>query len=287
MISHWVLAARIKTLPVSICPVLLAVSLAISHPLYSTFTTICIVLCVLFIQIGTNFANDYFDYIKGADTDERVGPKRMTQSGSISPNSMRNATIIVFAIAFLLGLYLVYVGGLPILLIGLLSIFFGVIYTAGPFPLAYVGGAEVVSYLFFGPVSVIGTYYLQTLTWNFDLFIIGSGIGLITSALLVVNNTRDIDSDKKVNKKTWAVRFGRTFSYIEYIIFLYAPIFLLDYLTTDSAEQMVMVLILVFLAMLLTRRFGKSKGADFNKLLGLTSGYLLLYTLIASYLLVI
>jgi 1,4-dihydroxy-2-naphthoate octaprenyltransferase len=287
MISHWILAARIKTLPVSICPVLLAVSLSLSHPSYSTLTTICIVLCVLFIQIGTNFANDYFDFIKGADTNERVGPKRMTQSGRISPNIMKNASIVVFTLAFLLGLYLVYVGGWPILLIGLLSIFFGVIYTAGPFPLAYVGGAEVVSYLFFGPVSVIGTYYLQTLTWNFDLFIIGSGIGLITSALLVVNNTRDIDSDKKVNKKTWAVRFGRTFSYIEYIVFLYAPIFLLDYLTTDSAEQMVMVLILVFLAMLLTRRFGKCNGADFNKLLGLTSGYLLLYTLIASYLLVI
>ena len=114
---------------------------------------------------------------------------------------------------------------------------------------------------------------------------IGSGIGLITTALLVVNNTRDIDSDRKVNKKTWAVRFGRLFSYVEYILCLYAPILILDYITADSFYQTLLVLFLVFIAMLLTRRFGKANGESFNRLLALTSAYLILYTIIAVYLL--
>lgn len=285
MISHWLLAARIKTLPVSLCPVLLALSLSTALPSYSQTISVLIILCVLFIQIGTNFANDYYDFIKGADTDERLGPKRMTSAGFVNPKTMRFATFLFFGFAFIIGLYLTYYGGYPILIIGLLAIFFGIIYTAGPFALAYKGGAEIVSFLFFGPVSVIGTYYLQSFTWNWDLLYIGSGLGLITSALLVVNNTRDIESDSKVNKKTWSVRFGRTFSYLEYILFLYAPIFLLDIVTDDSAIQMILILFLVFVAMLLTRRFGKANGDQFNRLLGLTSLYLIVYTTISIYLL--
>lgn len=244
-------------------------------------------MCVLFIQIGTNFANDYYDFIKGADGNDRLGPQRMTQGGHVSPDIMKYAAFFCFLMAFVFGLFLVYHGGFQILIIGVLAIFFGLIYTAGPFALAYKGGAEIISYLFFGPISVMGTYYLQSLTWNWDLLYIGSGIGLISAAILVVNNTRDMASDAKANKRTWAVRFGKTFSYIEYIFFLYTPIFLLDLKTYDSAIQMVLILFLVFIAMLLTRRFGKCKGSDFNTLLGLTSGYLLLYTLVSSYLLTI
>ena len=188
--------------------------------------TLILISCVLFIQVGTNYANDYFDFKKGADTEDRVGPTRMTQSGAVSPTAMKNATILMFTLALATGLYLAYIGGWPILLIGLMAVFFGVIYTAGPFALAYIGGAEIVSYLFFGPVSVIGTVYLLTGQWNFDLIAVGSGIGLITSALLVVNNTRDIDTDRKVNKKTWAVRFGPTFCLIEYIVFVSAIVFI-------------------------------------------------------------
>ena len=284
MITHWILAARLKTLPVCLCPVLLGIALSQHHVNYSLNIVLILISCVLFIQIGTNYANDYFDFKKGADTNDR-NPKRMTQSGAVSPNAMRNATILMFTLALGTGLYLAYVGGWPILLIGLLAVFFGVIYTAGPFALAYIGGAEVVSYLFFGPISVIGTVFLLTGQWNFDLFAVGSGIGLITSALLVVNNTRDIDTDRKVNKKTWAVRFGPTFCLIEYILFLYLPLFLLDLKTTDQADQMILLIFLVVVAMLLTRRFGKAVGAAFNRLLGLTSLYLILYTTIAIYLL--
>ncbi len=286
MISHWLLAARLKTLPVSLCPVILGLAFSKHLPSFSILIASLIILCVLFIQIGTNYANDYFDYIKGADTSERTGPKRMTQSGAISPLLMKRAYILMFFLAICCGLYLVYYGGWPILLIGLLSVFFGVIYTAGPYALAYIGGAEFIAFIFFGPVSVIGTYYLQSFVWQWEFLYISSALGLITTALLVVNNTRDMDSDRKVNKKTFAVRFGRLFSYVEFILCLYIPILLLDYMTEDSTPQMVLVLFLVFIAMILTRRFGKAHGEGFNRLLGLTSGYLILFTTIAIYLLV-
>lgn len=285
MISHWFYAARLKTLPVCFCPVILAISMSMNSPSFRPTIAAVILCCVLCIQVGTNFANDYFDFVKGADTDERVGPKRMTQSGGISPKAMKRATVMMFLLAAFLGAYLVYYGGWFIFGIGLLSIFFGIIYTAGPFALAYIGGAELIAFLFFGPISVIGSYYLLASTWNFDLIYIGSGMGLITTALLVVNNTRDIDTDRKVNKKTWAVRFGPVFSYVEYIFCLYSPIVLLDNITENSLEQMVMVLFLVFIAMLLTRRFGKADGEAFNRLLALTSGYLILFTTFAIYLL--
>ena len=285
MISHWILAARLKTLPVSVCPILIALSLSSGLPTFDTTIAIITLITAILIQIGTNFANDYFDHIKGADTHERVGPKRMTQAGHISPQTMKMATYITFALAVLLGAYLVYYGGIAILLIGIAAVFFGVIYTAGPFALAYIGGAEIVAFAFFGPISVLGTYYLQSFSWNSDLIIISSAVGLITVALLVVNNTRDIDTDKKVNKKTFAVRFGRLFSYLEYIICLYAPILLLDLVTNESTEQLILLLTLVAIAMILTRRFGKAKDQQFNQILAFTSLYLILFTAITIYLL--
>ena len=123
------------------------------------------------------------------------------------------------------------------------------------------------------------------MSWNFDLIYIGSAIGFIATALLVVNNTRDIETDRVVNKKTFAVRFGRLFSYVEYIFCIYLPILILDYLTIDSLEQMVLVLFLVFIALILTRRFGKSNGESFNSLLAFTSAYLIFFTIVSIYLL--
>jgi len=285
MISHWFYAARLKTLPVCFCPVILAISMSMNSPSFRPMIAAVILCCVLCIQVGTNFANDYFDFVKGADTDERVGPKRMTQSGGISPKAMKRATVMMFLLAAFLGACLVFHGGWFIFGIGLLSIFFGIIYTAGPFALAYIGGAELIAFLFFGPISLLGSHYLLASTWNFDLIYIGSGMGLITTALLVVNNTRDIDTDRKVNKKTWAVRFGPVFSYGEYIFCMYFPIILLDFITENSFEQMVLLLFLVIIAMVLTKRFGQAQGESYNRLLGLTSAYLMFYTIIAIYLL--
>ncbi|MBL6722627.1 MAG: 1,4-dihydroxy-2-naphthoate octaprenyltransferase [Candidatus Margulisbacteria bacterium] len=278
MISHWISATRPKTLPVSLCPVIFSFFLAHQQGMFNALTGAVIIFCVLCIQVGTNFANDYYDFLKGADAADRVGPKRMTQAGLIHPTHMKRAAMGAFSLAICFGGYLVAIGGLPIVFIGLASVFFGLIYTAGPFALAYIGGAEFVSMVFFGPVSVIGATYLHTGVIDWQLWLIGLAFGLITAALLVVNNTRDIESDRQVNKKTFAVRFGRLFSTIEYILFLYSPIVILDYLTEDSTDQMVLTLALVIVAMLLTRRFGKANGAGFNRLLALTSGYLMLFT---------
>lgn len=286
MIPYWFHAARIKTLPVSLCPVILGLALANGHPAYRLSTGIVIAVCAIMIQIGTNFFNDYFDWLKGADTPDRVGPARMSQSGAIKPHRMKQAGIGVFAMAFLLGGYLIIQGGWPIALIGILSLFFGVIYTAGPWALAYKGGAEIISFIFFGPVSVIGTYYLQTGEWAWHLGWIGAGIGLIVSALLVVNNVRDRITDAKVGKKTWAVRWGRTASIVEYIMMVYTPIFILDALTPDDTVQILLILTLVLTAMVLTRQLIRLDGAQLNRVLAQTSGYLIFYTSVAVYLLV-
>ncbi len=284
MISHWIKAARLKTLTVSVCPVAIGVALTINHPTFNWLIAGITLGTALLIQLGTNFTNDYVDFKKGADTDDRLGPKRMTQAGLINVSQMKRAATIAFGLAVIGGFALILYGGWPILAIGCTAIFFGVIYTAGPYALAYIGGAELISFLYFGPIAVCGTIFLQTSNITKPHILIGCAIGLITSALLVVNNTRDIESDKRVNKKTFAVRFGRLFSYIEYIIFMYAPLFLLDMVTVDSAHQLIMLLTLVFVAMILTRRFGKAKGEAFNKLLTQTSGYLVLFTLATIYL---
>ncbi|MFZ9023355.1 MAG: 1,4-dihydroxy-2-naphthoate octaprenyltransferase, partial [Anaerohalosphaeraceae bacterium] len=161
--------------------------------------------------------NDYFDYVKWADTEERTGPLRATQAGLVSPVAMMRASIGVFGLAALLGLYLISKGGWPILVVGVLSILSGILYTAGPFPLGYLGMGEIFVLFFFGPVAVGGTYYLQTRAINPLIIMAGLAPGLISTAILAVNNLRDRRTDKTAGKKTLAVRLGRQFGIFEYI----------------------------------------------------------------------
>ena len=216
-ISVWIQAARPKTLPAAIAPVLIGTAMAFADNAGHWLSAIAAMLGAIFIQIGTNLANDYFDYKKGTDTHERLGPTRVTQAGLVSPKATRNATIVAFGLAFIIGVYLVYRGGPPIVAIGLLSILFGVAYTGGPFPLAYIGVADLFVLIFFGPVAVGGTYYVQTLRITSDVVIAGLAPGFLSIAILSVNNLRDIESDRKGNKRTLAVRFGQTFTRYEYI----------------------------------------------------------------------
>jgi 1,4-dihydroxy-2-naphthoate octaprenyltransferase len=216
----WILAARPKTLPAAVVPVVVASAVAASEGLFAPLPAVVALVCALLIQIGTNLANDYFDFIKGADSAERIGPTRVVQSGLIPPATVRSAMIGVFVLTFILGLYLVSVGGWPILLIGVASIICAVLYTAGPFPLAYVGLGDVFVFLFFGIVAVTGTYYVQTLQWSVDALIASLPVGAISTAILVVNNYRDIDTDRVANKKTLAVRIGRSATRMEYRILL-------------------------------------------------------------------
>lgn len=216
----WLLAMRPKTLPAALAPVLVGTVVALADGAAHWPAAAAALAGALLIQIGTNFANDYFDFRKGADTAERTGPPRMVQSGLIAPAAMWRASLLAFALAMLVGLYLVARGGWPVVWIGLLSIASGVLYTGGPRPLGYLGLGEAFVLVFFGPVAVGGTYYVQTLTLDGWVLLAGLGPGLISVAILTVNNLRDIRTDARAGKRTLAVRFGPVFARWEYLVAL-------------------------------------------------------------------
>jgi 1,4-dihydroxy-2-naphthoate octaprenyltransferase len=216
----WVEAARPKTLAAAFVPVLVGATIAYQHELINWMATTVALICAFLIQIGTNFANDYFDFVKGADTEERIGFERATAKGLISPKTMLNATIICMTLAFLFGLYLVWIGGAVVLIIGLSSLLFGVLYTGGPFPLGYNGLGDLFVFIFFGIVAVMTTYYVNALSWSVDTFWASLAVGALCTNILVVNNLRDVEQDKIAGKKTLGVLFGETMLKVEYTLML-------------------------------------------------------------------
>lgn len=214
----WLLAARPKTLPAAAAPVIVGAAVAISQQVFSFWPALAALLGALFIQIGTNFANDVFDYYKGADTTRRLGPVRVTQAGLLSPRQVMGGMWAAFGLAALAGLYLVYIGGWPIVVIGSLSILCGIAYTGGPFPLGYNGLGDLFVFIFFGLVAVCGTYYVQALTLSAEVVWASAPVGLLATAILVVNNLRDIETDRAAGKKTLAVRLGARGAQIEYFL---------------------------------------------------------------------
>jgi len=216
----WVEAARPKTLAAAFVPVLVGATIAYQHELINWMATTVALICAFLIQIGTNFANDYFDFVKGADTEERIGFERATAKGLISPKTMLNATFICMALAFVFGLYLVWIGGTVVLIIGLLSLLFGVLYTGGPFPLGYNGLGDLFVFIFFGIVAVMTTYYVNALAWSMDTFWASLAVGALCTNILVVNNLRDVEQDKIAGKKTLGVLFGETMLKVEYTVML-------------------------------------------------------------------
>lgn len=224
-LQTWMLAARPKTLWAGAGPVFMGAAMAAADGVFHPVAAFCALIGALLIQIGTNFANDYFDFVKGTDTEERIGPTRATQAGLVTPAQMRNATVAVFGLAFLAGLYLVYRGGVPILVLGVVSILCGVLYTGGPFPLGYLGLGDVFVLVFFGPVAVAGTYYVQALSLPTAPILAGLAPGLLSCAILTANNLRDADGDIKTGKRTLAVRFGKPFARAEFVVTLLGGIF--------------------------------------------------------------
>ena len=214
----WWLAVRPKTLPAAIAPVLIGAAMAQTDGATVFLPALAALFGAVMIQIGTNLANDYYDFVKGADAGVRLGPTRLTQAGLITPSAMKQAAMIAFGLALLIGCYLVWRGGWPIVIIGLLSILFGVLYTGGPYPLGYHGLGEIFVLIFFGPVAVGGTYYVQMLDINAVVVVAGLAPGLFSVAILTINNLRDIDSDRQAGKRTLAVRLGRRFARCEYIV---------------------------------------------------------------------
>lgn len=226
----WLLAARPKTLPAAVAPVLVGTALAAQlADRFNGLAFAATMLGALLIQVGTNLANDYSDARRGADTEDRLGPVRVTAGGLVPPKQVLFATYLTFALSIVVGAYLIWVSGWPLLIVGLLSILAGILYTGGPKPYGYEGLGELFVFLFFGIVAVAGTYYVQTVDLAWQAFALAVPVGLLASAILVVNNIRDIDTDRRANKRTLAVRLGRPRTRVLYTAmvagaFLLAPL---------------------------------------------------------------
>jgi 1,4-dihydroxy-2-naphthoate octaprenyltransferase len=219
-IKTWIKAARPQTLAAAFVPVFVGIGLAVHDEVFEWMPSLIALLCALLIQIGTNFANDYFDFKKGADTDERIGFERATATGQVTARQMLIATIITMGLAFLFGLYLVWHAGWVILLIGVLSLICGILYTGGPFPLGYNGLGDIFVFIFFGIVAVMGTYYVNALEWSAASFWASLAIGALSTNILVVNNLRDIEQDRPAGKNTIGVLLGENALRVEYLLML-------------------------------------------------------------------
>jgi len=229
----WLMAARPHTLPAAASPVIVGTGLAVGEGVFAPVTALAALLGAALIQIGTNFANDYYDAEKGADTDEREGFTRVTQSGLIPPGQVFRATYATFALAILVGVYLVWVGGLPIVVVGLASVAAGLLYTGGPYPYGYYGMGDVFVFVFFGVVAVTGTYYVQAAsavagvprwippgTVPVEALVASLPMAALITNILVVNNVRDMETDRKAGKYTLAVYLGYAGSRIEFLALL-------------------------------------------------------------------
>jgi 1,4-dihydroxy-2-naphthoate octaprenyltransferase len=205
----WIAAARPRTLPAAISPVLVGTALAIADGDFRPLAFIAALVGSVFIQIGTNLANDYSDARRGADTADRLGPVRVTAGGLVAPRQVLIATWLAFGVAVLFGIYLIALVGWELLLVGVASILAGVLYTGGPRPYGYEGFGELFVFLFFGVVAVVGSYYVQTEDLDGLAFALSVPVGLLAAAILMVNNIRDIDTDRRAGKRTLAVRLGR------------------------------------------------------------------------------
>ncbi len=281
MMKHWLLAARPKTLLAALSPVAIGTQMALVDGAFSLSALLATLLCAISIQVGTNFCNDYCDFRQGADTKSRKGPARAVQSGFISPRAMLIATIIAFAITGGSAWLLYLRAGWPFLLLGALSIILGIAYTAGRFSLAYLGIADTFVLIFFGPVAVAGTQYLQSLQFDEATILAGFGPGLISTGLLVVNNLRDIDEDQIAAKRTLAVRFGATFSRYQYAAcILGAAVVPLIFAINQNSWPPALASLIIIPGLLLIRKVWRSSGAELRPCLGMTAGVLLLFTIL-------
>jgi 1,4-dihydroxy-2-naphthoate polyprenyltransferase len=230
--NAWMLAIRPRTLPAAAAGVVMGCALAWRDGFFRLDAALACLLAALLLQIGSNLANDVFDFERGADTPERLGPTRVTQAGLLTPREVKLGMAIVFGLAALIGLYLAYLGGLPIILIGVAAILSAIAYTGGPFPLGYHGLGDIFVFIFFGLASVAGTYFVQAGFVSPAAWWMTIPPGLIITAILVVNNLRDLENDRKANKRTLAVRFGERATKIQYVLCI-----ILAYLTLPLAAS--------------------------------------------------
>lgn len=283
-VTIWLAATRPRTLPAAVAPVLVGTAAAWREGKYDGAAAgLCLLFAVL-VQIGTNFANDYYDFIKGADTATRVGPKRAVASGLIPPATMKGALWVVFAAAFLSGLGLIAWGGPWLLAVGVASILCGFAYTGGPFPLGYHGLGDVFVFVFFGLVAVCTTCFVQAGKVTLAAWLAAVPIGLLTANILVVNNYRDVDTDTVAGKRTLVVRFGRGFARAQYglslVIALLVPLIFFAY---DRHVWSLLPLGVVPMAWSHFQRLSEKKSpSELIALLGNTGKLLSLYALLLA-----
>ncbi|MBI5424909.1 MAG: 1,4-dihydroxy-2-naphthoate polyprenyltransferase [Opitutae bacterium] len=255
----WFEASRPKTLPAAIIPVLVGTAFAeAAHAANYGSAAICLVFSLL-VQIGTNFANDYFDFVQGADTHERVGPRRAVAAGLVSPRTMLAATAVVLVAAFAVGLLLVAEGGWILLPIGIVSIVCAIAYTGGPYPLGYNGLGDLFVFIFFGLVAVGATFYVQAHSVTGPVMLAAGAVGLLAANILVANNYRDVETDAKAGKRTLVVRFGRRFAFWQYALSALAALLSAPALLLAGWRWPVLLPLVLFpWGVRLTHRLGRS-----------------------------
>ncbi len=276
-IRVWLLAARPRTLTAAVVPVLVGTAVAAAYGGFRPLPALAALLTAMCIQIGTNFANDFHDFQRGADTHERVGPQRVTQSGLIAPRTVRAAALGTFGVALAIGIYLAVVGGWPILITGLASIAAGWAYTGGPWPFGYHGLGDLFVFVFFGLVATAGTTYVQLHAVPPAAWIAAVPVGALATAILVVNNLRDIATDARAGKRTLAVRLGADATRVEYVVLLVVA-FAAPFALLPLARPWVLLpLATLPLAAAPLRLVFRGQGAELNAALGTTARLHLAY----------
>ena len=280
----WLLAARPKTLTAAVVPVVVGTGLALGQGMAVLWPALAALAGAMLIQIGTNLTNDYYDFRKGADTHERVGPTRVTQSGLIAPQTVLAAGAGCFALATLVGISLVARGGWPFVVIGLASVLAGWAYTGGPDPLGYHGLGDLFVMAFFGLVAVPGTFYAQALQLVPGVWPAAVAVGATGTMILVVNNLRDLETDARAGKQTLVVRFGRAFGRAEYVALLMVALAMpLTMLALGWARWPVLLALLATpLAWPPLSRVLRTTGAALNPALGTTARFQAAFGLLLS-----
>ena len=283
-IKIWMAAIRPATLTASIVPVAVGGSLAWSHGHQQIDALFAALLGALFIQIATNLHNDYEDFVRGADTEERLGQARVTQKGWMTGRTVLMGAILAVLVAIGCAAYLTVIAGYPIVLIAIFSLISGFAYTGGPKPLGYMGLGDVFVFLFFGVVAVCGTYYAMSLTFHLTILLASIPVGLLASAILVVNNLRDRVTDIKVGKRTVVVRFGEKFGrnqYLFFVLFSYL-VPLLAWQTEYATKGWMMTWISLPIALLLCKKLRHVDGRELNPYLGKTAILGVIYAFLFS-----
>lgn len=283
-VSKWLYAFRPKTLPAAVAPVIVGTASAVADGRFSLLPALSTATGALLLQIGVNLANDYFDFVKGVDTSERIGPIRVTQSGLIPVSRVKASMTLSITLAAIIGVYLVKIGGWPILVIGIASILSALGYSGGPYPLASHGLGDLFVFVFFGPVAVCGTYYIQALELKSMPVLTSIPVGLLITAILVVNNLRDIETDQKTGKYTLAVFLGYRGAINEFIALIVISFALLPFywLVGLLSGAGLLPLLTAPFAVLIIRNVSRLKGGALNDQLGKTALLSFAYSLLLS-----